>query len=62
MNEQKTKYMKIGNEAEQSEDHLRTQNYKFEAVTTLNYLGVILEQTHKPRLKERIDKAYQTYG
>lgn len=58
----KTKYMKIGNEIDENMNHLRTQSYKFEKVTTFNYLGVSLGQTYKHRIKERIQKGYQALG
>ncbi|KAI4459671.1 hypothetical protein MML48_6g00014287 [Holotrichia oblita] len=62
INEKKTKYMKIRNEIEENMNHLRTQSYKFEKVTMLNYLGVSLGQTYKHRIKERIQKGYQALG
>lgn len=62
INEEKTKYMKIGRENMHTQNDLQTKEYTFEEVNTFNYLGVTVGQAGKNRVKERILKGNQAYG
>lgn len=62
INQEKTKYMKIGREFKDDKKYLKTQRNKFELVHSFNYLGVTIGQTSKHRTKERIQKGYRAVG